>query len=60
VNWHIPLTGSPSTSLPVKRNLALAYRLSLIISALIPGVSAAGIVLGSSGLYATDRQALPG
>lgn len=60
VNWHIPLAGSPSTNLPVKRNLALAYTLSLIVAALIAGVSAAGIVLGSSGLYATDRQAAAG
>ncbi len=35
VNWHIPLVGSPSASLPVKRDLTLAYRVSLIIAVLM-------------------------
>jgi len=56
VNWHIPLVGSPSTSLPVKRDLTLAYALSLVVALVMAGGSAAGFVLGSAGLYGVDPK----
>lgn len=40
--------------LPVKRNLALAYRLSLAVAVLMAVASAAGIALGLGGLYEPD------
>lgn len=45
---------APSTSLPIKRDLTLAYRLSLAVAALMAVASAAGIVLGLGGLYGPD------
>jgi len=56
----MPLVGSPPASLPVKRDLRLIYALSLVIAVMLAGVSVAGIVLGSAGLYANDRQAAAG
>jgi hypothetical protein len=41
----------PSASLPIERDLTLAYRLSLVVAALMALVSVAGHVWGSEGLY---------
>jgi hypothetical protein len=60
VNWHMSWVGSPSASLPVKRDLTLIYALSLVIAVMLAGVSVAGIVLGSAGLYTNDRQVAAG
>jgi len=43
-------------ALPIKRDLTLAYRLSLAVAVLMAGASAAGIVLGSAGLYGADPR----
>ena len=40
--------------LPIKRDLALAYRLSLAVAVLMAAASAAGIALGFGGLYGDD------
>jgi hypothetical protein len=56
VNRHMPLVGSPSTSLPITRDLTLAYALSLVVAVLIAGVSAAGLLLGSTRLYGVDPK----
>ncbi len=60
VNLQVPLVGSPSASLPVKRDLTLAYILSLVVAVLIAGVSAAGFVLASAGLYGVDTKVAAG
>jgi hypothetical protein len=41
----------PSASLPIERDLTLAYRLSLVVAALMALVSVAGLIWGSEGLY---------
>jgi len=41
---------------PVRRSLKLAYRLSAIVAVLMAVVSAAGLVLGSAGLYGADSN----
>jgi len=41
---------------PVRRSLKLAYRLSAIVAVLMAAVSAAGLVLGSAGLYGADSN----
>lgn len=46
---------SPSASLPVRRDLTLAYVLSLV-AALMIAASVAGLVLGSAGLYGADPK----
>ncbi|HET7478828.1 MAG TPA: hypothetical protein VFJ72_04855 [Rubrobacteraceae bacterium] len=43
-------------TLPTKRNLTLAYRLSLVVAALMAIASIAGILLGSAGLYGADPK----
>ena len=44
-------------ALPVKRDLTLAYRLSLVVAVLVTVASAAGLVLGyGAGLYGTDPK----
>jgi hypothetical protein len=47
-------TKSPPSRLPIKRDLTLAYRLSLAVAALMSAASAAGLVLGLGGLYGPD------
>jgi hypothetical protein len=46
--------------LPITRDLTLAYVLSLVVVALIAVVSAAGIALGSAGLYGVDPKVAAG
>jgi hypothetical protein len=46
--------------LPIKRDLTLAYALSLVVAVLIAGVSAVGLVLGSAGLYGVDPKVAAG
>jgi hypothetical protein len=41
---------------PIKRDLTLAYALSLIVAALMAVVSISGLVLGSAGLYGADPK----
>ena len=43
-------------ALPVKRDLTLAYSLSLAVAALMTVASAAGLVLGFAGLYGADPR----
>jgi hypothetical protein len=45
-----------SGSLPLKRDLTLAYALSLVVALLLAVVSTAGLMLGSAGLYGTDPK----
>lgn len=47
---------SPSASLPVTRNLTPAYVASLVVAVLMAVVSAAGLALGSTGLYGPDPE----
>jgi hypothetical protein len=47
---------SPSGSLPITRDLTLAYALSLVVAVLMAVVSVAGLVLGSAGLYGADPK----
>ena len=42
------------TRLPIKGDLAIAYRLSLAVAVLLGGVSAAGVASGRTGLYGSD------
>ena len=50
------LATSSSATLPVKRDLRPAYRLSLVVAVLMAVVSAAGLVLSSAGLYGNDPE----
>jgi hypothetical protein len=43
-------------TLPLKRDLTLAYRTSLLIALLMVVVSAAGLAWGSTGLYGVDQN----
>ena len=45
------ILGSPSTRLPITHGLLLAYALSLVFAVLKAVVSAAGLWLGSAGLW---------
>jgi hypothetical protein len=45
-----------ASTLPLKRTLKLAYRLSLVVAALMAVASAAGLVLGVGGLYGSDPK----
>jgi len=47
-------------ALPVTRDLALAYALSLLVAALMTVVSVAGLVFGSRGLYGLDTKIAAG
>jgi hypothetical protein len=47
---------SSSATLPIKRDLTLAYTLSLLVAGLMAGVSAAGLTLGFAGLYGADPR----
>jgi hypothetical protein len=49
-----------STDLPVGRGLAMAYRLSVAVAALVGGVSAAGLVLGPTVVYGSDAAIAAG
>lgn len=44
------------STLLIKRNLSLAYRLSLVVAALMAVASVAGLVLGLAGLYGVDPK----
>ena len=46
----------PPASLPVTNDLALAYRLSIAVAALMAVASAAGIMIGLGGLYGAARR----
>lgn len=47
---------SPFGSLPITRDLTLAYALSPVVAVLMAVVSVAGLVLGSAGLYGADPK----
>lgn len=47
---------SSSAILPITRDLTLAYTLSLVVAILMIIVSAAGLILGSAGLYGADPK----
>ena len=49
---------STSARLPIRRDLALAQRLSFVVAVLMTVVSAAGLVLGPAGLYGATNLAL--
>jgi len=51
---------SLSAGLPITRDLTLAYALSLVVAVLIAGAAAAGLVLGSAGLYGVDPKVAAG
>jgi hypothetical protein len=44
----------PSAGPPIRRDLTLAYRVSLIVAALTAFVSTAGLLWGSEGLYGAE------
>ena len=48
------------TGLPVRRDPAMAYRLSLAAAGLVAGVSAAGLAFGTAGLYGPDPKQASG
>jgi hypothetical protein len=54
-----PQQASRSAALPVTRDLMLAYALSLVV-ALVALVPAAGLAVGSVGLYGVDPKAAAG
>src|SRR5487761_2036066 len=51
---HLRKVGLTMDTLPLKRDLRLAYRTSLLVALLIVVVSAGGLAWGSTGLYGVD------
>ena len=60
MNMKDPSYVFPSTGLPVRRDLTLAYALSFVVAALVGVASAAGLVLGPAGLYGAGAKAAAG